>query len=97
MRLYLEEGIDVGSNQRDHRFDHLLRNPHDGSLSVGGRVRLPGRDEMTKIQLRVEIECLRVELDYQRRMNRRLEIRIGGLLRKESIQEKMISLLTKTI
>lgn len=90
-------GIDVGSNQGDRRFDYLLRNPHDNSHSMGGRVRLPGRDEMTDMQLRVEVECLRAELDYQKRINRRLEIRIGGLLRKEVIQEKMISLLTKTI
>ena len=67
------------------------------SLSMGGRVQLPGRDEMTAGQLRIEVECLRAELDYQRRMNRRLEIRIGGLLREKEIREKVISLLTKTI
>lgn len=78
-------------------FDYLLGNPHDNSLSVGGRVRLPGRDEMTDGQLRIEVECLRAELDHQQRLNRRMDIRIAGLLRKEAIHEKMISLLTKNI
>lgn len=87
----------MGDSQAYRDFDYLLRDPNRGSLSVGSAIRLPGRDEMTDIQLRVEVECLRAELDYQRRMNRRLEIRIGGLLREKEIREKVISLLTKTI
>ena len=66
-------------------------------FSISARVHLPGCDDMTDMQLRIEVECLRAELDYQRRMNRRLEIRIGGLLREKVIREKVISLLTKTI